>query len=303
MAFRGISGRLDFSVFFNRPETISTQTVCQSRRNSTKRSISIGFSLLRGCPGKCGIAYDSVFIPPSNVRRMSNPWVRMGRFLGFCGALLLALVRPSVSQAQVGAGVVASPSPATLNQTLVYTIQVTNTSTVLLNTLSVTNLLPTTTGFQSAIQSQGILNTTIPGKVILTVSLLGGGQSVSLTINYLVSSTGTLTNVVEVGAISSTNVLQVATLSLTNVVSVVNGTVDLGVTLAGPKTNILSGDQLIYTAVVTNGGPATAVGAKLGFGIPDGLAFLGLSPTNFSYVILNRTLTVTLDSLAVGASN
>src|SRR5712692_10734729 len=83
----------------------------------------------------------------------------MGNSLGsrLLGRLLLAVVIGAVSgeAADFGLGASGSPNPVALNDTLTYTLTVTNNSGGLLSNVMVTNLLPASAVFLSATNGSG----------------------------------------------------------------------------------------------------------------------------------------------------
>lgn len=204
--------------------------------------------------------------------------------------------------AQYSAGITATPNTAILNQTVVFTIGVTNTSFSDFTGMLVTNTLPNSTGLQSVTTTVGTVNTSIPGSVILNVGALASGHTATLTINFLASSLSTLTNVLSITATASTNLAEIDTFVTTNRTGVTTGTADIGAILQGPVTNIVFGDRLVYTAGITNAGPSGVIQTSVTTGIPPGFEFEGVSPTNLVYSYTNQSLTASFASLNAGAS-
>ena len=204
--------------------------------------------------------------------------------------------------AQYTAGETATPNPAILNQTVVFTIGVTNTSFSDFTGMLITNTLPDSTGLQSASTTVGTINTSIPGTVILNVGALASGNTATLTINFLATGLATLTNVLSITATASTNLAEIDTLVTTNLTAVTTGTADLGAQLAGSVTNLLMGDLVTYTAGITNAGPNEALEPTATLNIPSELSFVGISPTNLVYSFTNQLLTVLFASLNAGSA-
>ncbi len=80
----------------------------------------------------------------------------------------------------------------------------------------------------------------------------------------------------------------------------VQGDADIQVNIAGNKTNVVIGDEVIYTIQVKNNGPATATNVVVLNGIPEGLAIQGGTP---GLLTEGTNLKVVIPSLAVGATN
>lgn len=224
-----------------------------------------------------------------------SAWIRQGLALFWiCGFQVWA--------AQYSAGITATPNPAILNQAVVFTIGVTNTSFSDFTQMLVTNTLPNSTGLQSATTTVGTVNTSIPGTVILNVGALASGKTATLSINFLASGLAPLTNILSITATASTNLAEIDTFVITNRTAVRTGTADIGVIIQGPVTNILVGDRLVYTAGITNAGPSGVVQTAIRTEIPIGFEFDGVSPTNLVYSFTNRVLGVSFPSLNAGTS-
>ncbi len=217
-------------------------------------------------------------------------------------AMLLFLSGYQSWAAQYTAGETATPTPAILNQKVVFTIGVTNTSFSDFTGMLVTNTLPNSTGLQSASTTVGTINTSIPGMVILNVGALASGNTATLTISFLASELVTLTNVLSITATASTNLAEIDTLVITNLTAVTTGAADLGAQLTGPTTNLLMGDSITFTAGITNAGTDVALQPTATLNIPSGLTLLSISPTNLSYSFTNQFLTIQFPSLNSGAS-
>ncbi len=188
----------------------------------------------------------------------------------------------------------ATPSPAILNQTVAFSINITNVSSTDFRGMLLTNTLPNASGLQSATTTLGTVNTSSVGSVVVNIGALPAGQAVVITMSFLVSGSSPLTNQLSVSATSATNSLEVDSFTASLVTTVVSGTSDLGVQLQGPTQFILPGDQIAYTIGVTNGGPNAALSPVVVISIPGGLTFGSLLPTNITYSLTNQTVTAIL---------
>lgn len=212
-------------------------------------------------------------------------------------ALWLSLI-PAVRGAQFTTQFQSTPTPAILNQSVAFSITITNVSSTDLRGMLLTNTLPDTVGLQSATTSLGTVTTSTAGRVVVNVGALPAGQRVAINMSFLVSSLVPLTNHLAVSATSATNSLELDSFATDFVTPVISGNADLGIVMTGPTQSILPGDELAYAIAVTNGGPATAVQPSVAISIPNGWTFGRLSPTNIAYSLTNQTVTAILTNLS-----
>jgi uncharacterized repeat protein (TIGR01451 family) len=173
-------------------------------------------------------------------------------------------VKVGVAQlADLGLTLSASPTPATLNQTLTYTLTVTNTGPNDATGVNLIDTLPSSVVFNSASTTQGTF-TQVGTSVTANFGTIPVGSSATLTIAVTPTSLGIITDTATVSSSQIDPDLSNNTQSLNTTVS---RPADLGVTIqTDPDTTVpvLIGDQLVYTIIVTNAaqpgqGPATNV--------------------------------------------
>jgi uncharacterized repeat protein (TIGR01451 family) len=157
---------------------------------------------------------------------------------------------------------------------IVYTITATNLGPSTASNVVVKDSLPAGVTFQSASGSYTLSSNVVtwPG------ATLPKGVSVNFTLTLTAPASGSFVNVA-----SGTSDTPDPNLTNNNgsaagskVSTSVTPVADLMVLLSGP-TNVVVGDGLTYTIVVTNGGPSTASNIVVNDNLPSGLAFSGAS--------------------------
>jgi uncharacterized repeat protein (TIGR01451 family) len=181
---------------------------------------------------------------------------------------------PVPSDSDLELYVTAAPSLATVSNVLVYSVTLTNYGPAVASGVVISNVVPS--GFTYL--SNNFPGVTTTGSTLLFSATNSLAISNGLAFNiYVVPNTnGTVTNQFAAFA----NQADVTTNNITNIVSQVNSpSADLGVTLTGTPNEVLGGNFVTYTIVVTNGGPSTALAAVASNVLPAGLTFLSYSPS------------------------
>jgi uncharacterized repeat protein (TIGR01451 family) len=202
------------------------------------------------------------------------------------GLLALAMV---VACSQAGAqgfglSVTSSANSIMVSNSLVYTINATNLTGVVLSDVWVTNLFSAPFQYvtSSASQLVGATNNTTSVVFELGQVNLGGIVQVILTVQPAIA--GSFTNAVFVAVpgttyIASTNVA----VSVTNVTT----QTDLGVAIIGPGQAVITNDIMTYGITVTNLGPNDAPNVILTNTLPTGVIPISLTNqsngSNFIY--------------------
>ena len=187
-----------------------------------------------------------------------------------------------VTQARPATDVLVAQVPSTnlvlLGHTLTYRLLVTNRGPNVASVVRLSDVLPLTANFVSAVASQGACSNA-GGMVTCELGTLasGGRAQVDLSVNPTLF--GPLSNVVsvtsaEIDSDASNNVsvlVQSATVAADLSLSLVN--------VQGPITNVqgIAGDLFSFNVVVTNRGPSFAPGASLSVTLPGGFAFVSAS--------------------------
>jgi uncharacterized repeat protein (TIGR01451 family) len=209
----------------------------------------------------------------------------------------LLVVCPRAGAQGLGFGFSVTPSADTMlvSNSLTYTINVTNLTTIPLLDVLVTNLLPPSVQALIATNSQGSA-TNYGGVVVFDLGAFNINGVALLSLTVQPTAAGFITNTVTVTSITVTNT------ATTNVVVQVTNAVpveaDLGVVIAGPAQPVITNDWMTYGVTASNAGPNTATGVTLTNTLPPGAILLGAVPANYTAVSSN--LIFNLGTLAGG---
>ena len=190
-----------------------------------------------------------------------------------------------------GLSVTSSARSILVSNSLTYTIYLTNSFGVPVNT-RVTNALPDSVQILNVTASQGTYTTSGSTTLFLLSGFSGNAQ---LTVNASPTAAGSITNTVTVGSFDVTN-----TVSTNVVIEVTNAPatqVDLGVAINGPVQAVVTNDLTAYTVIVTNAGPAAAPNVSLTNTLPSGVILKGAS---HPYTLSGSNMLFNFGTLAVG---
>jgi len=221
----------------------------------------------------------------------------------FATALILAGTRAE-AQGYFGLSVVPSADSILVSNSLTYTITVTNLLTVDITGVDtlVTNTLPPSVQFESAIPSFGGTVTNYNNLVVFDLSGLVSGAIAQMSLTVQPNAAGLITNTVIV-VVNSTYVPTTATTNVvTDVTNVPPVEADLGVTISVPTTAIISNDWVTYNVTVANAGPSDAPGVMLTNTLPPGVILIGVLPRLPLYSVVGSNLIFNLGTLNSGAS-
>jgi uncharacterized repeat protein (TIGR01451 family) len=206
-----------------------------------------------------------------------------------------------------------APDPVTAGTDITYTFQLRNLGTATAPNASVTDVLPPGTTFVSATPPAGWSCVTppvgSPGTVRCSNPSFPTLTTVTFTLVVRVDSTvpnGTLlTNSASATSGNTDDVPANNTVSMTTTVVSPAANADLAVTKADTPDPVPAGRELTYTIVVTNNGPATAIGVTLTDAVPANTTFVSVStPGGWSCtapaVGATGTVSCTLASLPSG---
>lgn len=211
-------------------------------------------------------------------------------------ALMAVLVFACLRADAQGFGISAtnSPNPVVVNNSLTYTIGVTNQTGLLLSNFFVTNTLSASVQFLSASSSYGSNSVnTNSTSLIFTFGQFANGDVAQITVTLQPQAAGFLTNYITVASADVTNT------AVTNIVAqVITAQADLGVTLTGPAQAVITNDFITYGVTVTNLGPSAAPNVVLTNTLPPGVILIGVFPTNQTYTIASSNLIYNLGTLA-----
>jgi uncharacterized repeat protein (TIGR01451 family) len=194
------------------------------------------------------------------------------------GLLIVALgvIRPRADAQSFGFSVVPSSSSVLVNNSLVYTINITNLTTLALTDVWITNSFSAPFQYVSSSASQPITGVfTNSTSVQFDLGPISINSIVQVLLTVQPNKVGAFTNSVVVAvpgtiyATATNTVVQV-----TNMVILA----DLGVTMTGPGLPVITNDLMTYGVTVTNLGPNSATDVALTNTFPAGV--IPISPTN-----------------------
>jgi uncharacterized repeat protein (TIGR01451 family) len=160
----------------------------------------------------------------------------------------------------LGIAMVDSPDPAVVGSNLTYTITVTNAGPGIAHGTVVSQNLPGTVQFVSAVPSQGSASYA-GGVVTCTLGNLGVGATATITVTVTPLAAGTIFSTATVA--SNDPELNPLNNIVTTSTIVTPPVADLAVGIVGAPNPTLVGGSLVYTISVTNNGPAAASGVAV----------------------------------------
>ncbi len=168
---------------------------------------------------------------------------------------------------------VPSTNLVLLGQNFTYTLHVTNRGPNAATNIRLTDVLPATASFVSAVPSQGSCSNAA-GVVECDLVSLSSGSRASVLITVTPTLVSVMTNSVsatsdEIDSLATNN-------SATNVL-VANVAADLATSVSGGSTTALVNSVVTYNVTVTNRGPGSASGATLTNPLPAGFTFVAAS--------------------------
>jgi uncharacterized repeat protein (TIGR01451 family) len=196
-----------------------------------------------------------------------------------------------------------SPNPAAVGQDLTYTLTVTNTGvTSPSGPVRLTDTLPANVMFVSATASQGTF--TRSGRLVMfdlgVIPRNGGTATATITVRPTAAAGGTtLINTATVtSTVNDPDEADDTATATTDVVSATASSADLAVTETASPDPVAIGQEVTYTATVSNHGPDAASGVTLTDTLDPGATFVsatgGVTP-------VGRVLTFDLATLGGGA--
>jgi uncharacterized repeat protein (TIGR01451 family) len=196
-----------------------------------------------------------------------------------------------------GLSVTASATSIVVSNSLTYTINVTNLTTLPLTDAQVTNLLPASVQFVSASPGQGSY-TTSGSVVVFDLGAFSYPGFAQMTLTVQPTAAGFITNLVTVSSITVTNTAS------TNLVVLVTNAVtlaDLGVAMTGPAPPVITNDWITFGVTVTNAGPDAAPNVILTNTLPPGVGYISVSPASPAPSVTGSNVIFNLGALASGA--
>ena len=192
----------------------------------------------------------------------------------------------------------ASPNPVIVGSNLTYTITVGNKGPWPATSVVLTDTLPASVTFVSAVTNASTTytyDTNNPGIVAFSFSnlLLTNGGSATVMINVTPTAPGVIQNN---ASISAFELDQNPANNSSSVSTTVNALADVGVGLTGPTTGMAS-SNLTYTLRVTNYGPYAASSTIATETIPAGASYVTATTSQGSVATNNGVVTWTLGNI------
>jgi uncharacterized repeat protein (TIGR01451 family)/uncharacterized delta-60 repeat protein len=204
---------------------------------------------------------------------------------------------PIAGDGDVGVVMNGSQANVVATSNLTYTVGVTNYGPAAASGVVLTDILPVGANYLGSSASTGTLSTNGAGLLIWTIGAMNKDANASLTINVRPLTAGLITNSITV--VSSSSDPNPDDNSASVVTTVLSPTADIALGMLGPSP-VLLGDNLTYTLIVTNFGPATATTVAVTNTLPSGVNFISAAPAGYRLVGSQVTFT-NLGNLASGA--
>jgi len=212
--------------------------------------------------------------------------------------VVMIVASPRASAQGFGLSVIPSGNSIFVSNSLTYTINVTNLTSVVLQDVLVTNSF--SAPFQYIMSSfssppAGVTNNAT--SVIFDLGPLGISGIVQVFLTIQPEAAGSFTN-----AFVVVNAGTAVTASTNVVVNVTNLVIpaDLGVTMTGSSQVVITNDWMTYGVTVTNLGPGTASNVALTNTLPTGVVFKGIFPTNQLFTTAGSNMIFNLGTLTNG---
>ncbi len=180
--------------------------------------------------------------------------------------------------ADLGLSQVAAPAVGTVGQPVTYTLTVTNHGPNDAPGVTVADTLPSASSNVASAASQGTASLS-GGSLAWNVGTLASGASATLTVTVTPTAAGTLTNQATVtGAVTDANRANDASAQSVTVNAPTPASANLAVSLSGSARSVTVGDNVTFTATVSNSGPDTAETVVLSLAAPAGTTVVSSTP-------------------------
>ncbi|MDX1626050.1 MAG: DUF11 domain-containing protein [Wenzhouxiangellaceae bacterium] len=196
-----------------------------------------------------------------------------------------------------------SPDPVAVSSTLEYTLTITNNGPNNAESVLVSDNLPPSVTFVSAVPDQGTCSES-DGNVECSVGPLPAGESTSILITVTTGTAEqTITNSATVVGSPDDPDTSNNTATEQTVVGVDPGLLaDVSIVKSDSPDPVLVGNTLTYTLVASNAGPDTAVSVVVDDDLPATLGSITASTADGTCTVSGRSVRCELGDLAAGAS-
>ena len=207
---------------------------------------------------------------------------------------------PKAVGIDVAASLTATPNPVAPNAALTYTATVTSAGTQTATGVVLTDALPLSATFVSAVASQGYCT----GTAVVSCALgdLASGASATVQLTVIPTATGLLSNSVSVTSIEADVNPANNTANSGVVVEVPVPTADVGVTITGTPNPVKVLGSVTYTIKASNNGPDSAATVIVTQSVPFGMRFVSASISQGYYCYGTTTVVCLLGPLAIGTT-
>jgi uncharacterized repeat protein (TIGR01451 family) len=177
---------------------------------------------------------------------------------------------PVNPETDLAVSVIDVPDPVMVGSNLTYTVVVTNIGPETAGEIVVTNVLPASAIFVSAIPSQGSCSQ-IADRVICNLGTIPNDATAAITITVQPTAAGVLT----LGSTVFANALDFHQANNTaTAITTVAGLADLQLAISDSPDPVFIRNTVTYTLAVSNAGPNTALGVGISNTLPVGVAFI-----------------------------
>ncbi|WP_331714960.1 hypothetical protein, partial [Auraticoccus cholistanensis] len=203
--------------------------------------------------------------------------------------------------ADVGITSTSTPPTQDAGGRVSYNLTVTNNGPNAAASTVVTDTLPAGTTFVSADPSTGTCGQS-GGTVTCQLGTLAPGATVTIPVVVEVAPGAAVGTLVNRASVTTTTGDDVPANNSTTVSTTVTRSADVAATVSGP-TNASAGEEVTWTATLTNNGPSSALGASLTDLLPDGATFVRATASDGGTCTnANNQVTCTFGDLAPGAT-
>jgi len=284
----------------NLPSGVTYQSATPSQGSCSQGSGTVTCNL--GAVGGGGSATVEIKVTPPTVGKITNTASVAGSgSIDSNGANDSASAQTTVgSVTDLSVSNADAPDPATVGKTLTYAIKVRNEGSSNATGVTLTDPLPATVNFVSAIASRGTCFQSVPGTITCAIGSLTTGASVDLQIKVTPQIAGTLTNT---GTVQSDQFDSNHANDSASATTTVNPSADLAITKSVSPGNPVVGNAMTYTLAIQNNGPSPATGVTATDPLPTGyVAYQSASSSQGSCSQSAGKVTCALGSLSVGGT-
>lgn len=192
-----------------------------------------------------------------------------------------------------------APDPILAGQTLTYTLSVRNDGPSNASGVTLTDILPPSASYQSAVASQGTCFQIPIGTVTCGLGNIAAGGTATVTIRVTPSNGGTITNQASVNGaetdLSTGN-------NMASQATVVNTLADLSITQTDSPDPVVVGKTLTYTLSVRNSGPTRAANVRVTDTLPATVTYQSATASQGSCARSGQLVTCNLGTMASGGT-